>query len=41
MKPIDRIQKVLDYYYKRGHNSERINKLYRKIIKQINYEVHD
>jgi len=34
MKPIDRIQKVLKYYYDRGHNSERVNKLYYKILKE-------
>lgn len=36
-KPITRIRKVMEFYYKRGVNSERINKLYFKILK-FNYE---
>jgi hypothetical protein len=32
-KPITRIKKVMDFYYKRGVNSERVNNLYRKILK--------
>lgn len=31
-KPLTRINKVMKFYYDRGINSERINKLYRKII---------
>ncbi len=31
-KPITRIKKVMDFYYKRGVNSERVNNLYRKIL---------
>lgn len=31
-KPITRIKRVMDFYYKRGLNSERINRLYRKIL---------
>jgi len=34
MKKIDRIKKALQYYYDRGHNSERINKIYHKILKE-------
>ena len=34
MKKIDRIKKVLQYYYDRGYNSERINKIYNKILKE-------
>jgi len=30
---LQRITKVLEYYYKRGHNSERANNLYHKILK--------
>jgi hypothetical protein len=33
--PLTRIQRILDYYRSRGHNSERINKIYRKILKNI------
>jgi hypothetical protein len=36
-KPITRIKKVMEFYYKRGVNSERVNSLYLKIIK-FNYE---
>jgi hypothetical protein len=32
-KPLTRIRKVMDFYYKRGVNSERINCLYKKILK--------
>ena len=32
-KPITRIRKVMEFYYKRGVNSERINNLYFKILK--------
>jgi hypothetical protein len=32
-KPITRIKKVMEFYYKRGVNSERINNLYFKILK--------
>ena len=31
--PLQRIKRVMDYYIKRGHNSERINTLYKKILK--------
>jgi hypothetical protein len=38
-KPLTRIKKVMDFYYKRGTNKERINELYRKILKEEkNYE---
>jgi SOS response regulatory protein OraA/RecX len=33
--PLKRITKVLEYYQRRGYNSERINKIYRKILKNI------
>ena len=36
-KPITRIKKVIEFYYNRGVNSERVNKVYHKIIK-FNYE---
>lgn len=32
MTPLQRIKIVMNYYYKKGHNSERVNKVYRKII---------
>jgi hypothetical protein len=31
-KPIVRIKRVMNFYYIRGINSERINDLYRKIL---------
>ncbi len=38
-KPLTRIKKVMEFYYKRGTNKERINDLYRKILKEEkNYE---
>ena len=30
--PLQRIKRVMDYYYRRGYNSERINKVYRNVI---------
>lgn len=33
-KPITRIKKVMEFYYKRGTNKERINDLYRKILNE-------
>jgi hypothetical protein len=35
-KPSTRIKKVLQFYYNRGVNSERINSLYHKIMKDEN-----
>ena len=32
-KPITRIRRVMEFYYKRGVNSEKINNLYRKILR--------
>jgi len=32
MTPLQRILKILDYYYKRGTNKEKINELYFKIL---------
>jgi len=31
-KPIVRIKRVMNFYYIRGINSERVNDLYRKIL---------
>lgn len=31
--PLQRIQRVMNYYYKMGHNSERVNSIYKKILK--------
>jgi hypothetical protein len=30
--PLQRIKRVINFYYKRGVNSERINQLYFKIL---------
>ncbi len=30
--PLQRIKRVLDYYYKMGTNKESVNKVYHKII---------
>ena len=35
--PYQRIKKVMNFYYNRGVNSERVNKVYRNIIKQCKY----
>jgi hypothetical protein len=32
-KPIVRIKRVMQFYYFRGVNSERVNNLYKKILK--------
>lgn len=32
--PLQRIKRVIAFYYKRGVNSERINNLYKKILKE-------
>jgi hypothetical protein len=32
-KPLTRINRVLEFYHSRGINSERVNKVYRNIIK--------
>ena len=34
-KPIVRIKRVMQFYYNRGVNSERINDLYRKILNGV------
>jgi hypothetical protein len=34
-KPIVRIKRVMQFYYNRGVNSERVNDLYRKILNGI------
>jgi hypothetical protein len=31
--PLQRIKRVMKFYYNRGVNSERINNLYKKILK--------
>jgi hypothetical protein len=31
--PLQRIKRVMNFYYKKGVNSERINKLYYKILR--------
>jgi len=30
--PLQRIKRVINFYYKSGHNSEKINQLYFKIL---------
>lgn len=32
-KPLTRINRILEFYHSRGINSERVNKVYRNIIK--------
>jgi len=32
LSPLQRIKIVMNYYYRRGTNKERVNELYRKII---------
>jgi len=32
-KPITRIRKVMEFYYKRGCNKESVNTIYKKILK--------
>jgi hypothetical protein len=31
--PLQRIKRVINFYYKRGVNSERVNNIYKKILK--------
>jgi hypothetical protein len=33
LTPLQRIKIVLNYYYRKGTNSERVNKVYRNILK--------
>jgi len=33
--PLTRIKRVLEFYRKRGVNSERVNKIYRKIVGKL------
>jgi hypothetical protein len=30
--PLQRIKRVMDYYYRRGTNREKVNDIYRKIL---------
>ena len=32
--PLQRIQRVMNFYYKRGCNKESVNKIYHKILKE-------
>jgi len=32
--PLQRIKRVMDFYYKQGYNSERCNSVYKKIINE-------
>jgi len=32
--PLQRIKRVIDFYYKKGYNSERCNSIYKKIINE-------
>lgn len=34
MTPIQRINRVIEFYYKRGQNREKVNEIKRKILKQ-------
>jgi len=38
MSPLQRIKIVMNYYYKKGYNSERVNKVYRNILKAKYYQ---
>jgi hypothetical protein len=31
--PLQRIQRIMKFYYSRGQNRENVNEIYRKIIK--------
>jgi hypothetical protein len=33
LSKLQRIKIVMNYYYKKGYNSERVNEVYRKILK--------
>jgi len=35
--PIQRIKRVMDYYYRKGANKELVNSVYKKLLK-IKYE---
>jgi len=35
LAPIERITEVMEFYIHRGINSERVNKVYRNIIKNL------
>lgn len=32
--PIQRIKRIMDFYYKRGQNREFVNQVYKNILKQ-------
>lgn len=32
--PLQRIKRVLNFYYNRGVNSERVNSVYKRILKE-------
>ena len=33
--PLQRIKRVINFYYKRGVNKESVNELYKKILKNV------
>ena len=33
--PLQRIKRVMNFYYKRGCNKESVNKIYKKILKNV------
>lgn len=33
--PLQRIKRILKFYYSRGQNRENVNKVYRNIIKKL------
>lgn len=37
MSPKQRILIVINYYYRRGYNSERVNKVYKNILNKCKY----
>lgn len=34
MTPLQRINRVIEFYYKRGQNREKVNEIKRKILKE-------
>ena len=38
--PLQRINRVMKFYLSRGQNRELVNKVYRNVLKNRNYEKH-
>ena len=41
MSNLQRIQRVMNFYYKRGCNKESVNRLYYKILKLRNEKIYN